>query len=222
MKQSKIYGTIIILATLGMIITMIFHPTGKDILNQPEDIAQKYSHINIAVHALAIASLGILYWAFWQGSNLFGSPKLLINLGLISFGIGTVCGINAAVINGFVAPNLLQKINEAEPVKRELLQMILANNFELNQAFTKVYVISTAFAIIVWSICLWKNKNNFSKITAVVGFIISIFCFISILAGHIKLDVHGFGLIVFLQAIWTILTAIYVIKSEKNLSDEAV
>ena len=41
MKHKQIYGIALIIGTLGAVVTMIFHPTGHDLLDQPDEIVRR-------------------------------------------------------------------------------------------------------------------------------------------------------------------------------------
>lgn len=192
---------------------MLFHPTGNDLLNQPDEIARRNELITVAAHSLAIFSLPLLFFGFLGFSRRLGLKNPLSLAGLTAYGFGTIAVLNAAVINGLVAPILTRKIIEADEQSQNFLRLILMNNLLLNQAFTKIFVASAAVALISWSMCLLKI-GRLMQITAIIGFAVGILGLLGILTGHLRLDVHGFGLFLFVQSIWTILVAVFMIGSK--------
>lgn len=215
MKHSKIYGIALILGTLGGIITMAFHPTGHDLLNQPDEIARRNEMIAVAVHTLAIICLPVVFFGLVGFCRRLDLENPLVSLGLIVYGFGELAVMSAAVLSGLVGPVLTRKILEADEATQKTLYAILMNNFQMNQGFTKVYVAAVAVAFILWSIFLLK-KGRLMQITAIIGFIVSILSLIGVFSGHLKLDVHGFGLFTFAQSIWTILVAVFMIRTENQ------
>lgn len=211
MKDSKIYGIALIAGTLGAVITMFFHPTGRDLLGQPDDVARGNEFITIAAHSLGLVSLPIIFFGFTGLSRRLDSKSPLVSAALIAHGLGTMAAVNAAVINGLVGPILTRKIIEADAQAQTFLQMLLMNNSLLNQAFTKVYIVGVAAAFILWSVRLLKMEN-FARIIAIPGLIIGVITLSAVFSGHLRLDVHGFGAIVFAQSIWTILIGIFLIR----------
>lgn len=210
MKHSKIYGIAIILGTLGSVVTMALHPTGHDILENPEEISRRYEMLAIAVHALAICSVPILFWGLFGFSQQIGLEKPSVIFAQILYGFGSLSVTAAAVINGLATPALMRQIYNADEPTKKLLNLIVWNNWLLNQAFTKVYVVAAAVAIILWSIHLLK-KRRLMQITAIIGFAIGGFGLIGTFSGHLKMDVHGFGIFIFVQTVWLILAAISMI-----------
>lgn len=215
MKNTKIYGIALIIGTLGGIITMVFHPTGHDLLNQPDEIARRNELIATAVHILAIISLPITFFGLLGFCRRLGLDNPLVSLGLIVYGFGSLAVMLAAVLSGLVGPVLTRKILESDEATKKILYGLLMNNFQLNQGLSKVYVVAVAVAIIAWSIHLLK-KGRLMQITAIIGFIVSILSLIGIFSGHLKLDVHGFGLFTFISSVWLMLVAIFMIRAEKS------
>ena len=215
MKHSKIYGIALILGTLGGIITMAFHPTGRDMLNQPDETARRNELIAFAVHTLAIISLPCVFFGLLGFCRRLGLDKPLVSAALVVYGFGAVAAMVAAVINGLIGPILTRKILEADEPTQKLLHLILMNNYLLNQGLTKVYVAAMAFAVMAWSVYLWSN-GKLMKAAAVIGFIVGILSLLGVFSGHLKLDVHGFGLFTFALSIWTILVAVFMIRAENK------
>jgi hypothetical protein len=218
MKHSKLYGFALIVGTLCGAITMLFHPTGRDLIGQPDEIAHRYELITVAVHSLAIFGLPVMFFGFLGFSRRLGLENPLVSAALIAYGFGAIAVMSAAVINGLVGPVLTGKINEADEPTRKLFHLMLMNNSLLNQAFTKVFVAAVGFALITWSIHLW-NKGRLMQISAILGFVVGILSWSGIFSGHLKLDVHGFGLFTFAQSIWTLLVAVFMIRTENKESD---
>ena len=218
MKHSKIYGFALIMGTFSGVITMLFHPTGRDLLGQSAEIARRYELITIAVHSLAIVSLPIMFFGFTGFSRRLGLENQLVSAALIAYGFGAVAVMCAAVINGLVAPVLTAKINASDEPTQKFLYLVLMNNSLLNQAFSKVFVAAVSFAMIGWSIHLLK-RGKLMRITAIIGLIVAGLSLAGIFTGHLKLDVHGFGLFIFAQSLWTILVGVFMIRPENNESN---
>ena len=215
MKHTKIYGIALIIGTLGGVITMIFHPTGHDLLNQPDEIARRNELIATAVHVLAIISLPITFFGLLGFCWRLGLANPLVSLGLIVYGFGSIAVMSAAVLSGLVGPVLTRKILEADEATKKILYAILRSNYELNQGFDKIFVVATVVAFILWSILLLK-KSRFMQLTAILGFIIGVLSLVGVFSGHLRMDIHGFGAFIFAQSVWLILVAIFMIRGESR------
>ena len=134
MQHSSIYGAALIVGSLGAMVTMLFHPTGHDLLAPVEQIARK------------------------------------------------------------------------------LLQVVLMNNGLLNQAFAKVFVAASSCAVIFWSVCLLQS-GRFAQSIGVIGCVVGAVSLAGLFSGHLRLNVHGFGLFILGQSVWSILLGALLCRS---------
>ncbi len=104
MKHSHVYAVALLLGSLGAVVTMIFHPTGQDLLGQPDEIARRNEIITAAMHSLALFSLPLLFFGFLGLSRRLGFNHPLVSAAMVSYGFALLGGTCAAVINGLVAP----------------------------------------------------------------------------------------------------------------------
>jgi hypothetical protein len=212
MKHTSIYGIALIIGALGTIITMIFHPTGSDLLHQNKELAQRGEMITVATHSLALISIPILFYGFSGVYRQFGKNSPLASTALIAYLFAAFAVMCSAIFSGLVAPNLTRQILTANESSKELLHLLLDYNFQLNQAFTKVFVVASTSSVIMWSLLIFK-ASSFAKIIGIIGFIIAGISLLVFFAGHLKLDVHGFGLFAFGQSIWIVLLGIFLFRS---------
>ena len=206
MNHSSTYKAALIIGSLGAITTMIFHPNGSDLLGQPDEIARRNEMITIATHSLALFSSPLLFFGFLGFSRRLGFDHPLVSAAIIFYGFAVLGGTCAAVINGLVAPVITRQILTADESNGQLLRLILMNNTLLNQAFSKVFVVASSLAIVFWSARIIK-VSGFAQIVSMLGYIIGLVGVLGLLSGHLRLNAHGFGILIFGQMIWTILVA---------------
>lgn len=195
-------GVALIVSTAAGLLTMALHPLPHDVFG----VADPRSAVALGayVHGLAIAAtmigfLGAL--ALYVRTNDAARFSLAA---LVAFGFAAVAVMVAAAVSGFIAGGLaLAK----EPSPRAVVQ--LAGLF--NQAFAKIHVVSTCAAILLWSIAIWRGRT-LSRALAVYGFVVAPVIAILVIAGHLRLDVHGFGAVVLLQGIWLAAAGILLIR----------
>ena len=211
MKNSSIYSAALVVGSLGAIVTMIFHPTGKDLLGEPDEIARRNEMITIATHSLALFSLPLLFFGFLGFSRRLGLDRPLVSAAIISYGFALFGGACAAVINGLVGPTITRQILTADENTAQLLRLILMNNTLLNQAFDKIYLIASSIAIVFWSLSIIRG-SGFARIVATLGCIIGSANILFFFLGHLRLDAHGFALLIFGEMTWTILVAILLFR----------
>jgi urea transporter len=121
----------------------------------------------------------------------------------------------AAVINGLVAPILTRQLLTAEESEKQLLHLVLMNNGLLNQGFAKVFVVASCLSLIFWSVAIVK-MSRFAQAIAVIGCLVGLLSLAAFFGGHLRLNVHGFGLFVFAQSLWTILLGVFLLRSNDS------
>ncbi len=70
MKHSSIYGIALIVGAVGGVVTMMFHPTSRDLVGPIDQIARRNEIITVATHALALISIPISFFGFLGLSRL--------------------------------------------------------------------------------------------------------------------------------------------------------
>ena len=82
----------------------------------------------------------------------------------------------------------------------------------LNQAFARIFVVASSTAIVFWSFRMVKGQL-ISVGLGIYGSLLGPALVIALVAGGLRLDVHGFGLITFSQAVWFILAGVLLMRS---------
>jgi hypothetical protein len=185
-----------------MIITMIFHPGGKIVPEQLEHVI----HLSIAVHSLALASIPMLFLGAWGISRRLEGGDRLAWAGLVLFALASIAVMNAGTLNGLAAPGLMRKILAATPETREIWQAMLSYNFQVNQAFARVYAVGASLAILLWSVAILRYRT-LGRGAAIYGVVLGVVTAVAICSGVLTPDRHGFAMLIFGQAIWFLAVA---------------
>ncbi len=191
---------------------MLLHPTGHELLAHSGEIVRRSQMIGVAVHSLALLSASILFFGFLGLSRQLDLNRPLVAAALVAYGFGAVAVMCAAVLSGLVAIPLTGQMLEADEAAQQVLHGFLNYTGLLNQGFTKVFVVASSSAVIFWSVSLWRLRGLMQAL-AVMGCIIAAVSLVAFFAGHLRLSVHGFGLFLFGQSIWTILLGVLLLRS---------
>ncbi len=196
MTDNRKSGLALIAGSLGMIITMAVHPHGAIAAAQVESMARNLT----IVHSLALASLMVLFLGALELSQRLKSADRFGTIGLVLFAFASIAVMNAAVMDGLVAPNVMRRIVEAGAGAGESWRVAFRYNFEVNQGFARLYAVTSSIAIIFWSLSILRNRT-LARGLAIYGCVIGAASVIAVAAG-LGMDVHGFGAVVLGQAIW--------------------
>jgi hypothetical protein len=197
MSEGRMGGGALIAGALGMILTMSLHPTGHDLFEPGR--YEPVARLAVAVHALAIATLPLSFLGALVLTRRLAMP---IGLGaLVVYGISSLAGVVAAAAGGFVAPELAGEALAADPAGRESWHRLLEYNSMLNQAFARILVVGSSAAIAAWSAAILRRRE-IARWLGVYGLVLGPLAILALVSGHLRLDVHGFGLVVLAQSVW--------------------
>ena len=135
-------------------------------------------------------------------SHRLAGPSRLAVAALVLYGFASAAGMMAAVVSGFVGPELAREIQTAS-AEADGWRMVFHYNGLLNQAFAKVLVLASCVAIALWSVAMVRSRV-LARGIGIYGLVSGSVIVIALVAGQLPLDVHGFGLVVLAQAVWFI------------------
>lgn len=187
-------GCALIAAAMLAVAVMALHPTGHDFHGATDRGAVAWR--NAVVHGVAIfavllqtsASLAVV-------RGLRGATVGLAECAFVAWCAATLGVVCAATCSGFVMPAFLVERTDhgAAQAGAEVVWL-------LNQAFAKVYVVAGGAAMLGWSIAGWRR--NMLRATAILGMVVGAGAASLVVAGHLRLDVHGMGIVVLSHEIW--------------------
>lgn len=185
-----------------MIITMISHPGGKISPAEVDHVARML----ILVHSLALASIPVIFLGAWGMTRRIGGADRLAWAGLVLYAIASIAVMNAAVFDGLMAPVLMRKIVAASPETRDVWQTLMNFNFQMNQAFARVYAVGSSLAVMLWSVSILRYRT-IGRGVGIYGVVLGVVTVAGICSGILTPDRHGFGMLIFGQAIWFLIVA---------------
>ena len=213
MSEERAGGLALILGSIGGMVTMALHPTGHDLF--APGAFDSVARLNVAVHALAIASLPVSFFGALALARRVATPDRLSIGALVVYGYAAVAVLVAAAASGFVTPVLARGMLDASETAKERAHALLDYNFELNQAFAKVFTVGSSAAIALWSIAILRTRALASGL-GVYGLVLGSAAIAGILSGHLRLDVHGMGIVVLGQAIWFVAVGILLCRGGRG------
>jgi hypothetical protein len=206
MRNERVSGLALISGSVGMIITMSLHPTGHDLFVSGQLVPM--AHLAIAVHTLALMSMPVMYLGALGLSQHLGARERFSVAALVAYGFAMVAGMNAAVFSGLVAPGLARNVQASEAAVADAWRIAFHYNGALNQGFAVVLVVASSLAILLWSVSMLRGAV-LSQGVAIYGCFLGPVTVIAVLSGHLRLDVHGFGMVVLGQAVWLIIVGVF-------------
>lgn len=208
MRRDAVYGTSLIIGALAGLITMAFHPTGHQLV---ADFGRT-APLNAAVHTLALVSVAISFFGALGLTRRLTSDNDIATAALVAYGFGALAAMCAAVASGLIAPNLVAGMLRGNEADRQVFQALFHYNGHVNQAFAKVFVVASCVAIVLWSIAILVNRK-LARGAGFLGCFVGGLLVVELLSGHLRLDVHGFGLVMLGQGAWLALVGALLIRA---------
>ena len=200
MKRDVVSGTLLIAGSLAMVLVMSLHPTGHDLVS-PERFA-RLARLNMMVHGLAVASVPVLFLGLLGLWRRLG-PSDLSTAALVAWGFGGVAVMVAAVASGFVATGVIRHMLTADEASRDLYHALLTYTSLVNRAFANVHVVAMSVAILLWSAEMLRGLRM-GRAVGIAGVVAGAAILLGVLSGHLRMDVHGFGIVTLAHSAWLI------------------
>jgi hypothetical protein len=213
MKDNRLGGIALIIGAVSGMITMSLHPvTGGHPITPAQ--FEKLAALMIGVHVLAIAGIPFSFLGALALTRRLDSLNRLALAGLVIYGLSLVAVLIAPAISGLVGTEIIRHVIE-RGADSELWPTLMKYNFLINQAFAKIFVVASCAAVALWSVTIVKS-HALPIALGIYGLLIGAGTIIVLICGALSLDAHGFGLVVFSQAIWFIAAGIFLLRSRET------
>src|SRR5437868_3464726 len=200
MTDDKKGGIALIAASFGGILTMGLHPTLRDLFAPGK--LPPMALLLVAVHALSVVSMPVLFLGALALSRRLASPDRLALAALVVYGFALAAVLVAAVVDGFVVPSLARQIMTTAPPATEGWRIALYYNGLLNQSFARVFLVASSTSIVLWSVSILRSRT-LSPSVAIYGLLVGPAVILAVVSG-LRLDPHGAGLLILGQSLWFI------------------
>ena len=122
-------------------------------------------------------------------------------MALVAQGIGLGSVMLAALASGFVATPLFEAMDGASAAEVEALRRLTWTTHLWNQAFAALYGAAFSVGMVAWVPELRREGRAFA-LGSYVGAGIGLLTTTLLFAGHVDLDIHGFGLVLAGHGVW--------------------
>jgi hypothetical protein len=212
MTDTRKAGLALVVGTLGGLVTMAVHPTGH---------SSNLALVSGVAHSLALVSVLILFLGTFELARLLSGTDRLAFCGLVVFGFAVVAVLNAGAVSGFIVPGILRLMERADPSAEPQWRIAVAAIFQINQAFSRIYSIATATAIVFWSTAAMR-RGGLPRPIAIYGCVVLPIVALFVIVGHLRMDIHGFAVVVVSQAIWFFATGVTMFRGQRSASTPMV
>jgi hypothetical protein len=212
MKDNRLGGIALIIGAVSGMITMSLHPVAGAHPITPAQF-ENIALLMVGVHVLAIAGIPFSFLGALALTRRLDSPVRWAITGLVIYSLGLVAVMIAPAMSGLVGTEIIRKMVAHGPGSDQW-HVLMEYNFLINQAFAKIFVVASCSAVALWSFLIVQSRA-LSIVLGIYGLLLGPFIVIAMISGVLSLDVHGFGLVIFSQAIWFIVAGILLLRSKE-------
>ncbi len=202
MTDDRKSGIALVAGSLGGILTVAIHPRGAASLT-----ADQVAHLAVAsaaAHSLAMVSFAILFLGACGLVRRIAAADRIAFAAIVTYGFACVAILIAAAVSGFIVPDIMRQMVRDVPAAAPQWKIVISAIFQINQAFARIYSVAASLAIILWSVSALRN-GGFGRGVAIYGCVIAPLLILGIVSGHLRLNVHGMGIIALGQAVWFVI-----------------
>ena len=204
MPYARSAALALVAGCLAGLATMVLHPTGHDVVRNAS--AGASNALNVAVHALALVAQPLLLAGTLALTLALRTRRDLAVGGYVFYAVAAVAVMVAAVASGFIAPATVRGLGEADAARRAGMLGALGYTGLVNQAFATVHVLLAGVAFLLWSWAVLAG-GELPRGLGVYGIVLGLLHVAGIASGRLRLDIHGFGLVVLGQGVWLVWAA---------------
>jgi hypothetical protein len=203
-RETAIARAILLVATFLEVAVMGHHPSvqASDPLGAAREMVA-LSATAVTVHGVLVALMLVIAYGCAVFASGRGASRPLIGIGSIFYGAGVVVMIGAALVSGFVLPDLANALPHATAGDGPGLNSIFILCRVLNRTCANFGVVAMSVGIGCWSLDLLKTPG-LKRAVGAWGCVVSILAPLAIFSRWIHLDVHGMTQVIVLQASWYI------------------
>jgi hypothetical protein len=200
MTSDQKSGLLLIAGAVLSVLTISIHPTGHD-------LTAGAAARNVAAHSIGILGLAVSFvGAVGLSRRLAGR-----DLALTFYGVALVAGMIAASLSGFTATRVTSEM-AADPATAATWRLFLDYTGKLNRSFAGVLVGAASAAMIVWSLSMAKLRGGW-RAAGVYGLALAVATLVGLFSGHLRLNLHGFGLVVLGQTLWFVAAGVLLLRT---------
>lgn len=191
---------------------MALHPSlsSRDAAGAIAELTRE-APINGLVHGGLIVLAAALVFGLTGFCARLGWQRSLVRAGMVAYGLGSMWVMGAALVSGFLVPALARRFEGGTAGELEGFRSLLRLCHDGNQLLAISGVLAMSAGIVSWSILLARRPGP-ARWAGAVGLLAGAVPILGLLTGHLRLHIHGMGLVVLLQGVWGALVAWWMLR----------
>jgi hypothetical protein len=212
--KATLAGALLIGSSLLSVLLMAHHPSvaSHDTGAQLAEIAAK-AGLSRMVHGGLLALMGAQAFAFVELSVRLGLKRPTVRAAALAYGTGFLAMTGAALISGFFISDLARRFGDGSLDASATFRPLLVASALANRTLARFATVATSIAIVLWSTAL-RGSSASLQLARALAFFAAVLPTAAIFAGALRLDVPGMRLVSALQAAWTIVIGVRLLRGD--------
>ncbi len=210
LPSGRATGIALLIASVLTVALMATHPTVH--AHEPAEFigaVARQATTNAVVHGSLIVLMGILVYCYSCLASRLGLDSACVRAGLVAYVMGIVAVMPAALTGGFLIPEFVERFRDRPAQDLLVMKHILTLCSLAMQLGTRVWVVATSAAVILWSVAL---TGRGARTVGVLGVVAGVAPLVALAAGRLPTNVHGVGAFVLVQAVWGVAVGVLMIR----------
>jgi len=204
------------LGAVASILLMARHPTTG--ARDPADVVGEIvaeSATTRFVHGALIVVMWAVFLGLVELAGRLGWRRARVRGGAIVYGAGVAAMTGAALVSGFVVPDLAGRYAGSPAPELEGIAPLLRLCFASNQALAAAGVTAMSAGIVLWSTAMLSLASR-ARPVGLLGLIVGALPVLGLLTGRLRLHLHGMGAVIVAQALWSVAVSAWMLLDDRR------
>jgi hypothetical protein len=211
-------GAVLAISAVISVVMILHHPTLEHGVKAEAVMPAigRLAAMDRLVHGVLIAAMGVLTLGLYLLSQRLGPKRPMSAAGLIAYAGGSVFVCIAAVIDGFVTPDLAAHCGTAAQLCNRSALDFLGYGGILIGDFTKVGLVAQSLAIAFWSVALVMGRGWFARGVGALGIVAGLAPAGIVLFSALNLTAHNLVFIFGGHALWYLAVGVWLMAARRG------
>jgi uncharacterized membrane protein len=137
--------------------------------------AEEVAHMSLVsevAHTLALLSVLLLFLGACGLTRRLAAADRISFVAIVVYGFACVAVMIAGAVSGFIIPGIRKHMVRDVPAEMPEWQIVMVGIFQINQAFSRIFSVGAAIAIILWCVSALRN-GSLGRGVAVYGCVVA-------------------------------------------------
>jgi hypothetical protein len=202
------YGAILISGSAVLLVMAVVHPSAIPFGDR--GALARMTLVDAVAHTLAILGTWLLLVGQAGFSRMLGLQRTVVVAALVASALPAAGIVVAAALDGFVIPKIAEQWMDGDDTARASLQQLIRFCVLVASSLTRIYMLLTAVAILLWSWVVYGDRLSLGLPWA--GGVVGVAGIATLFGGPAYVSVHELLALVVGQSVWMVWAGVLMIR----------